>query len=99
MAPGESLILLVRRCRAPHAVSRPQHTTETEFNAALTPCQTFFGKLGNLAEPGKKTQRQWFNIGGNKYRPIAAIHFDRGRLFIRHVLTHAEYDEGKWKEY
>jgi mRNA interferase HigB len=38
-----------------------------------------------------------FNIGGNKYRLIAAIHFNRGKLFIRHVLTHAEYDEGKWK--
>jgi mRNA interferase HigB len=40
-----------------------------------------------------------FNIGGNKFRLIAVIHFDRGKLFIRHVLTHAEYDEGKWKEY
>lgn len=39
-----------------------------------------------------------FNIGGNKYRLIAAIHFNRGKLFVRHVLTHAEYDEGKWKE-
>ncbi|HEV3384122.1 MAG TPA: type II toxin-antitoxin system HigB family toxin [Gemmata sp.] len=38
-----------------------------------------------------------FNIGGNKYRLIAAIHFNRGKLFVRHVLTHAEYDEGKWK--
>lgn len=33
-----------------------------------------------------------FNIGGNKYRLIAAIHFDKQRLFIRHVLTHAQYD-------
>ena len=39
-----------------------------------------------------------FDIGGNKYRLIAAIHFNRGKLFIRHVLTHAEYDEGKWKD-
>ncbi|HLW67688.1 MAG TPA: type II toxin-antitoxin system HigB family toxin [Gemmataceae bacterium] len=39
-----------------------------------------------------------FNIGGNKYRLIAAIHFNRGRLYIRHVLTHAEYDKGKWKD-
>ena len=38
-----------------------------------------------------------FNIGGNKYRLIAAIHFNRGKLFVRHMLTHAEYDEGKWK--
>jgi mRNA interferase HigB len=39
-----------------------------------------------------------FNIGGNKYRLIAAIHFNRGKVFVRHVLTHREYDLGKWKE-
>lgn len=33
-----------------------------------------------------------FNIGGNKYRIIAAIHFNRQLLFIRQVLTHKEYD-------
>ena len=38
-----------------------------------------------------------FNIGGNKYRLIASIHFNRGKVYIRHVLTHREYDEGKWK--
>jgi len=38
-----------------------------------------------------------FDIGGNKYRLIAAIHFNRGKLFVRHVLTHVEYDKGKWK--
>lgn len=39
-----------------------------------------------------------FNIGGNKYRLIAAIHYNRRRVYIRHVLTHAEYDKDKWKE-
>lgn len=39
-----------------------------------------------------------FDIGGNKYRLIAAIHYNRRRIYIRHVLTHAEYDKGKWKE-
>ena len=39
-----------------------------------------------------------FNIGGNKYRLIAVIHYNRHKVFVRHVLTHAEYDEGKWKE-
>lgn len=38
-----------------------------------------------------------FNIGGNKYRLITAIHYDRGRVFIRHVLTHEEYNRGLWK--
>jgi mRNA interferase HigB len=39
-----------------------------------------------------------FDIGGNKFRLIAVIHFNRGKVFVRHVLTHAEYDEGKWKD-
>lgn len=33
-----------------------------------------------------------FDVGGNKYRLIAAIHFDRQTLYVRHGLTHAEYD-------
>ncbi len=39
-----------------------------------------------------------FNIGGNKVRLIAAIHYNRKKVYIRAVLTHAEYNEGKWKE-
>ncbi|MDO9130020.1 MAG: type II toxin-antitoxin system HigB family toxin [Anaerolineales bacterium] len=39
-----------------------------------------------------------FNIGGNKTRLIAAIHYNRRRIYIRAVLTHNEYDRGKWKE-
>jgi mRNA interferase HigB len=39
-----------------------------------------------------------FNIGGNKVRLIAAIHYNRKKIYIRAVMTHAEYDEGKWKE-
>ena len=39
-----------------------------------------------------------FNVGGNKVRLIAAIHYNRRKVYIRAVLTHAEYDEGKWKE-
>ncbi len=39
-----------------------------------------------------------FNIGGNKYRLIAAIHYQRRKVFIRAVLTHAEYDRGNWKQ-
>ena len=38
-----------------------------------------------------------FNIGGNKVRLIASIHYDRGRVYIRHVLTHEEYNRGIWK--
>jgi mRNA interferase HigB len=36
-----------------------------------------------------------FDIGGNKYRIIASIHFNTQRLYIREVCTHKEYDS--WK--
>ena len=39
-----------------------------------------------------------FNIGGNKARLVAAIHYNTGKIYIRHVLTHKEYDKDTWKE-
>ena len=38
-----------------------------------------------------------FNIKGNAFRLIAEINYATGRLYIRHVLTHAAYDKGGWK--
>lgn len=38
-----------------------------------------------------------FDIGGNKYRLITSIHYNRHKVFIRAVLTHTEYDRGHWK--
>jgi mRNA interferase HigB len=38
-----------------------------------------------------------FNIGGNKYRLIASIHFNRQKIYVRHILTHSEYDKNQWK--
>ena len=32
-----------------------------------------------------------FNIGGNNYRLIAEIHFNARRVYVRQVLTHADY--------
>ena len=38
-----------------------------------------------------------FKIGGNKYRLITSVHFNRGKIYTRHVLTHREYDQEEWK--
>ncbi len=38
-----------------------------------------------------------FNIAGNKYRLIAAINYRWQVVYIRHILTHAEYAKEKWK--
>lgn len=39
-----------------------------------------------------------FNIAGNRYRLITAIHYNRQLVFALMVLTHAQYTTGKWKE-
>jgi mRNA interferase HigB len=33
-----------------------------------------------------------FNVGGAGYRIVTAIHYNRQKLYIRHVFTHSEYD-------
>ena len=67
------------------------------------------GTFRNLAElkqtfrsvdmvPVKGNEFYVFNIGGNKYRLVAAVHFNTQMLFIRHVLTHAAYSTERWKK-
>jgi mRNA interferase HigB len=38
-----------------------------------------------------------FDVGGNKIRTITVIQYGIRQVIITHVLTHAEYDKGKWK--
>jgi mRNA interferase HigB len=37
-----------------------------------------------------------FNIGGNKFRLIATIKCKWQVVYIREILTHADYDKGVW---
>jgi mRNA interferase HigB len=39
-----------------------------------------------------------FDIKGTKYRLIVKIEYKFQKVFIKHVLTHAEYDKGEWKK-
>ncbi len=34
-----------------------------------------------------------FDVAGNKYRVVCYINFENQTVFIRHVLTHLEYNE------
>lgn len=38
-----------------------------------------------------------FNIAGNDFRLITAIHYDRQRVFVLDFLTHAQYSKDAWK--
>ena len=42
--------------------------------------------------------RNDLNISGDKFRLIAAIHYNRRKIYVRAVLTHSEYDLGSRKE-
>ncbi len=64
----------------------------------------------HAARPGKTLRRcarpshrptRWgltvFNIKGNHYRLIVRLRYDIQIIFIKRLLTHAEYDWGDWK--
>jgi mRNA interferase HigB len=36
-------------------------------------------------------------IKGNNYHLIVDIVYEAERIYIKYVLTHAEYDKDKWK--
>lgn len=38
------------------------------------------------------------NIGGNKYRLVTKIRYNKQRVYIINILTHKEYDKEKWKD-
>jgi mRNA interferase HigB len=39
-----------------------------------------------------------FDVGGNKYRVVTAVNFAGYVVVIKVVMTHPEYDRGKWKQ-
>jgi len=55
---------------------RSPHELRTDF-----PSASFLG-----------ARRTVFNIGGNKYRLVVDMRYDLGRVYVRDVLTHEEYD-------
>lgn len=67
-------------------------------------CKMEKNSYGNFAElrtsfvgVDKVGDKYVFNVGGNKYRLVAGIAFSVQRIWIKAVLTHADYDKGAWK--
>ena len=79
----------------PDAKSSLQHWYELMKSKDFTSFADLRSVFPSADQVGKLTV---FNIGGNKVRLIAAIYYNRRTIYIRAVLTHDEYDEGKWKE-
>jgi mRNA interferase HigB len=93
--------IITRKCLLEFSKKHPDCSTaleswywifkRTNFNSFNELRQTFPSAdiVGNL---------NVFNIGGNKACLIAAVHYDTHRIYIRHILTHKEYDRGSWRE-
>lgn len=50
--------------------------------------------FGSADQVGRRTV---FNISGNKYRLIARVNYRNQRVFVLHIMKHAEYMKGDWK--
>lgn len=51
----------------------------------------------DLVVVGSRRSVVVFNIRGNHYRLITAIHFNRQVVYMLKFMTHAEYSKDHWK--
>lgn len=68
-----------------------RHLIEKGTFANFSELKTTFASVDKVGE------RYVFNMGGNKYRLVAAIAFKPALLWVKAVLTHSDYDKGDWK--
>ena len=56
-----------------------------------------FGHADNVTVKSGRTVVV-FNIKGNDFRLITAIHYDMAKVFVLRFLTHSEYSKDVWKD-
>jgi mRNA interferase HigB len=76
------------RSDAEHPLRTWVHVVRAAEWSKPTDVKTMFRKVDIL-----RNERVVFNIGGNKYRLVAAVHYRGRRVYVRFVGTHKEYDE------
>jgi mRNA interferase HigB len=64
--------------------------------------KTKFDNFGQLKQAFRSVDKVGkftvFDIGGNKWRLVTIINFGNGKVYIRRVLTHKQYDREFKKE-
>ena len=60
--------------------------------------RALFGQTDVASDTKSKRTATIFDIGGNKYRVVTLIDYQRQTVLITHVLDHKEYDKAKWKK-
>ena len=58
-----------------------------------------FGQTDQVKVGSGQTVRV-FNIGGNKFRLVAFVSYEKGKVYVLRVMTHKEYDRGnqRWRD-
>lgn len=67
-----------------------------DWNGPADLRQTFNDVDPVLVKSGRRVYV--FNIEHNRHRLIAAIHFNTQVVYVLRVITHRQYDRGRWKE-
>jgi mRNA interferase HigB len=76
-----------------------QGSLEVWYNRTLAAQWNNFAELRRVFPAADQVKNLTvFNIGGNKYRLITLVDFTYKKVFIRQILTHAEYDKNDWKK-
>lgn len=81
--------------RYPQAKSPLVHLRDTLKNArwkSFADINRFFNSADQVGE------YTIFDLGGNKFRLVAIVIFEKGAVYVRHVLTHEEYCKRNWKK-
>ena len=89
---------IIQKFARKHANARP--SLETWYQVTLT---TQWRNLDDVRQTFNSAdiyrECTIFNIGGNNYRLIAGINYKTQQVYVKEVLTHAEYDKDKWKSH
>jgi mRNA interferase HigB len=76
----------------------PLRAWYTRVNNRTTAWESWADVKAEFASASSVGNCAVFNIGGNKYRLVVRIFYSSQKVYVLKVMTHKEYDRGKWKE-
>jgi mRNA interferase HigB len=99
MATGEGMHLISKRPFIEAGRNHPNHRSSLEdvYHVLRKGCfvtpdemKRVFPSLDNF-----KFKNKWWviNVAGNHLRLIAFIQFSQNRMYVKYILTHADYDK------
>ena len=72
--------------------------TDTAHWATSADAKAQFGARVDFVKVASGNTVAVFDIANNRYRMIAAVHYDFPRVFVLRIFDHKEYDKSYWKE-